>query len=64
MARYQTFESNPGVAFSAATPPTTVALREAMVPDRDLRYVFDKTDVERLADLIRLLMQSPAMGER
>jgi hypothetical protein len=35
-----------------------------MVPDRDLRHVFDKTDVERLADLIRLLMQSPAMGER
>jgi DNA-binding CsgD family transcriptional regulator len=36
MARYSTIETNPGVAFVALTPPTTVVLRDAFVSDSDL----------------------------
>ena len=36
MAGYMTPETNPGLAFSALTPPTTVELRDRMVPDSDL----------------------------
>jgi DNA-binding CsgD family transcriptional regulator len=36
MVGYQTFDTNPGVAFVALTPPTTVALRAAMVSDSNL----------------------------
>lgn len=36
MARYSTIETNPGVAFVALTPPTTVTLRDTFVSDFDL----------------------------
>jgi DNA-binding CsgD family transcriptional regulator len=36
MARYSTVETNPGVAFVALTPPTTVTLRDTFVSDSDL----------------------------
>ena len=33
LSGYMTPETNPGLAFSALTPPTTVELRDRMVPD-------------------------------
>ncbi len=36
LSDYRTPQSNPGLAFSALTPPTTVELREKRVSDRDL----------------------------
>jgi hypothetical protein len=77
-------ETNPGVAFSAATPPTTVAGRDQLMSDRDMErlefyHELMRPDgfwhaavvnmhrdeallapmggVERLSDLVRLLMQ-------
>ena len=36
LSGYMTPETNPGLAFSALTPPTTVESRDRMVPDSDL----------------------------
>lgn len=51
MRRYQTLETNPGVAFCALTPPTTVALRDAMVSDEDLERLDFYQDLMRPLDL-------------
>jgi DNA-binding CsgD family transcriptional regulator len=51
MARYRTLDTNPGVAFSASTPPMTVALRDAMVSDRDLERLEFYQDLMRPLDL-------------
>ncbi len=50
MARHQTFETNPGVAFVALTPPTTVELRDRMVPDSDLERTRFYQEVMRPLD--------------
>ena len=51
MARYQTPESNPGLAFSALTTPTTVELRDRRVSDRDLERSDYYNEIMRPLDL-------------
>jgi DNA-binding CsgD family transcriptional regulator len=36
LSPFQTVETNPGLAFAALTPPTTVALRDRVISDSDL----------------------------
>ena len=50
MARYLTFETNPGIAFAALTPPTTVELRDARVSDHDLERLDFYQDLMRPLD--------------
>jgi DNA-binding CsgD family transcriptional regulator len=50
MARYSTFETNPGVAFVALTPPTTVTLRDTFVSDSDLERLPFYQDAMRPLD--------------
>jgi DNA-binding CsgD family transcriptional regulator len=50
MARYSTIETNPGVAFVASTPPTTVTLRDTFVSDSDLERTQFYQDAMRPLD--------------
>jgi DNA-binding CsgD family transcriptional regulator len=50
MARYSTFETNPGVAFVALTPPTAVTLRDTFVSDSDLERTQFYQDAMRPLD--------------
>jgi hypothetical protein len=50
MARYSTFETNPGVAFVTLTPPTTVELRDRMVSDSNLERMEFYQDLMRPLD--------------
>jgi DNA-binding CsgD family transcriptional regulator len=50
MARYSTFETNPGVAFVALTHPTTVELRDRMVSDSNLERMEFYQDLMRPLD--------------
>ena len=50
MARYSTIETNPGVAFVALTPPTTVTLRDTFVSDSDLERTQFYQDAMRPLD--------------
>jgi DNA-binding CsgD family transcriptional regulator len=50
MARYSTFETNPGVAFVASTPPTTVVSRDALVSDSELERMQLYQEVMRPLD--------------
>ena len=47
MARYPTFETNPGLAFAALTPPTAVGLRDRIVSDSDLERLDFYQDILR-----------------
>jgi DNA-binding CsgD family transcriptional regulator/PAS domain-containing protein len=49
--RYQTVETNPGLVFSAMTPPLTIADRAQLVTDRDLVSLDLYNDIMRPADL-------------
>jgi DNA-binding CsgD family transcriptional regulator len=51
MVRYQTSKSNPGLAFSALTTPTTVELRERRFSDRDLERTDYYNEIMRPLDL-------------
>jgi DNA-binding CsgD family transcriptional regulator len=50
MARYSTFETNPGVAFVALTPPTTVVPRDALTSDAELERMQFYQDAMRPLD--------------
>ncbi len=56
MARYQTPESNPGLAFSALTTPATVELRERRFSDRDLERSDYYNEIMRPLDLWHALI--------
>lgn len=51
LVEYQTPETNPGLAFCAATPSTAVASRDSFVPDRELERTKFYQELMRPLDL-------------
>jgi DNA-binding CsgD family transcriptional regulator len=51
MARYSTFETNPGLAFAALAPQTAVGVRDRIISDSDMERLDFYQDILRPLDL-------------